>query len=39
MGRVSADSKTRQDFGIMQKDISDDQTKRVLKQIRDNPEL
>ena len=39
MVRVSADSKTRQDLGIMQEDISDDQTKRVLKQIRDNPEL
>ena len=39
MVRVSADSKTRQDLGIMQEDISDDKTKRVVEQIRDNPEL
>ena len=39
MVRVSVDSKTRQDLGIMQEDISDDQTKRVVEQIRDNPEL
>ena len=39
MVRVSADSKTRQDLGIMQEDISDEKTKQVVKQIRDNPEL
>ena len=39
MVRLSAESKTRQDLGIMQEDISDDQTKRVVEQIRDNPEL
>ena len=39
MVRLSAESKTRQDLGIMQEDISDDQTKLVAEQIRDNPEL
>ena len=39
MVRVSVDSKTRQDLGILQEDISDEKTKQVVKQIRDNPEL
>ena len=37
MVRVSADSKTRQDLGIMQEDISNDQTKLAVERIRDDP--
>ena len=37
MVRVTADSATREDLGIVTEDIPDDQARKVVEKIRDNP--
>jgi hypothetical protein len=37
MVRVSADSVTRQDLGIMTEDITDDDARKVVEKISNNP--
>jgi hypothetical protein len=37
MVRVSADSKTREDLNIMTEEVPEDQARRVVEKVSDNP--